>query len=170
MLPVAINVLAFCSLGMSFFLRREIYTLNFMTVGGLATTISSAIFPQFADLNRYDGAVIIWLGSSAAVDLVITISLVWSLVGYRRFMILIQEINSLETSIHAKRDIQPQIESLIGSFDVGVSLWEKIFRYISETFSDFIQTGGVTALSALLDLVVHLAVRVSNLISTCLFN
>jgi len=134
-----------------------------MIVGGFATTIASANFPQFADLHRYDGAVIVWLVSSAAVDIVITTTLVWSLVRYYFFKVLIQRMNSLETSIHAKRDIQLQMVSLISSFDVGVPLWVIIFRYIIKSQLDSIQTGGITALSAILDLVLHLADGVSTL-------
>ncbi|KAF9448801.1 hypothetical protein P691DRAFT_729110 [Macrolepiota fuliginosa MF-IS2] len=51
-------------------------------VGGIATTVSVTLIPEFARLQRFHGAVITWLASSAAGDVVITASLVWSL--YRR--------------------------------------------------------------------------------------
>lgn len=51
-------------------------------VGGIATTISVTLIPEFARLQQFHGAVITWLASSAAGDVVITAALVWSLVGY----------------------------------------------------------------------------------------
>ncbi|KAF9490595.1 hypothetical protein BDN71DRAFT_1592778 [Pleurotus eryngii] len=51
-------------------------------IGGIATTISVTLIPEYARLHEFDGAVITWLASSAAADIVITSSLVISL--YRR--------------------------------------------------------------------------------------
>ncbi|KAF8061621.1 hypothetical protein FPV67DRAFT_288695 [Lyophyllum atratum] len=48
-------------------------------VGGVATTISVTLIPQYARLQEFHGAVITWLGASAAADVVITGSLVRSL-------------------------------------------------------------------------------------------
>lgn len=48
-------------------------------IGGLANTIAVTIINEFAHLHQFDGSVITWLGSSAITDILITVSLVWSL-------------------------------------------------------------------------------------------
>ncbi|KAF5368836.1 hypothetical protein D9758_002892 [Tetrapyrgos nigripes] len=48
-------------------------------IGGLANTIAVTIINEFANLHQFDGSVITWLGASAITDILITISLVWSL-------------------------------------------------------------------------------------------
>ncbi|KAF8551025.1 hypothetical protein OG21DRAFT_1487316 [Imleria badia] len=48
-------------------------------VGGVATTVSVTIINDYARFHQFDGAVITWLASSAAADVVITASLVYSL-------------------------------------------------------------------------------------------
>jgi len=48
-------------------------------VGGVATTVSVSIIWEYKRLQQFDGAVITWLASSAAADVMITTSLVWSL-------------------------------------------------------------------------------------------
>ncbi|KIK90928.1 hypothetical protein PAXRUDRAFT_831253 [Paxillus rubicundulus Ve08.2h10] len=48
-------------------------------VGGIATTVSVTIINEYARFHQFNGAVITWLASSAAGDIVITISLVLSL-------------------------------------------------------------------------------------------
>ena len=58
-----------------------------MKVGGVVTTVYSVKDNTFAVIRRSEGAVITWLGASAATDILITTSLVWSLVRYPCFMI-----------------------------------------------------------------------------------
>ncbi|KAH7883158.1 hypothetical protein F5I97DRAFT_1902519 [Phlebopus sp. FC_14] len=48
-------------------------------IGGIATTVSVTIINEYSRLHQFDGAVITWLASSAAADIIITLSLVWSL-------------------------------------------------------------------------------------------
>ncbi|KIJ15454.1 hypothetical protein PAXINDRAFT_168957 [Paxillus involutus ATCC 200175] len=48
-------------------------------IGGIATTVSVTFINEYASLHKFDGAVITWLASSAAADVIITVSLVWSL-------------------------------------------------------------------------------------------
>ncbi|KAF9240380.1 hypothetical protein BU15DRAFT_73974 [Melanogaster broomeanus] len=48
-------------------------------VGGIATTVSVTIINEYTRFHQFDGAVITWLASSAVADVVITVSLVWSL-------------------------------------------------------------------------------------------
>lgn len=53
-------------------------------VGGVATTVSITFMPEYQQLlnfQQFDGAVITWLSSSAAADIIITVSLVISLVS-----------------------------------------------------------------------------------------
>ncbi|KAF8469352.1 hypothetical protein JB92DRAFT_3149996 [Gautieria morchelliformis] len=47
--------------------------------GGISTTVAASIFHKFADERRYGGEIITWLVSSAAADICIMGSLVWSL-------------------------------------------------------------------------------------------
>lgn len=51
------------------------------TVGGIATTVSVTLIPEYAKLQEFRGAVITWLASSAVCDVIITTSLVTSLVS-----------------------------------------------------------------------------------------
>ncbi|KAJ3848174.1 hypothetical protein EV368DRAFT_76361 [Lentinula lateritia] len=55
------------------------FLLSSSTVGGLANTIAVTIINQYANLHQFDGSVITWLASSAVTDILITVSLVWSL-------------------------------------------------------------------------------------------
>ncbi|KAJ3889956.1 hypothetical protein GG344DRAFT_50614, partial [Lentinula edodes] len=59
------------------------YAITFFAVcsfiGGLANTIAVTIINQYANLHQFDGSVITWLASSAVTDILITVSLVWSL-------------------------------------------------------------------------------------------
>ncbi|THV04677.1 hypothetical protein K435DRAFT_158247 [Dendrothele bispora CBS 962.96] len=48
-------------------------------IGGVANTIAVTIINEFAHLHQFDGSVITWLGASAITDILITVSLVWSL-------------------------------------------------------------------------------------------
>ncbi|KAL0960491.1 hypothetical protein HGRIS_005531 [Hohenbuehelia grisea] len=48
-------------------------------VGGVATTVCVTVIPEYARLQEFHAAVITWLASSAAADVVITGSLVYSL-------------------------------------------------------------------------------------------
>ncbi|KAG6381878.1 hypothetical protein JVT61DRAFT_493 [Boletus reticuloceps] len=51
--------------------------------GGVATTVSVTIINEYAYFHQFDGAVITWLASSAAADVIITTSLVYSLLRQR---------------------------------------------------------------------------------------
>ncbi|KAJ4474822.1 hypothetical protein J3R30DRAFT_614120 [Lentinula aciculospora] len=101
------------------------YTITFFSVcsliGGLANTIAVTIINQYANLHQFDGSVITWLASSAVTDILITISLVWSLWKKR-------------TNVRATDDA--------------------ISRIIRLT----VQTGAITAISAILDVILFLAV------------
>ncbi|KAF8494294.1 hypothetical protein JB92DRAFT_2996696 [Gautieria morchelliformis] len=61
LLPIAISFLALCALA-----------------GGIATPVCAAIFQEFSQIRQFDVAVVAWLAASAATDIVITASLVWS--------------------------------------------------------------------------------------------
>ncbi|KAH7883155.1 hypothetical protein F5I97DRAFT_1930737 [Phlebopus sp. FC_14] len=51
-------------------------------VGGITTTVFAVIVNEYAELHQFNGSVITWLVSSAAADIIITVSLVWTL--YRK--------------------------------------------------------------------------------------
>jgi len=48
-------------------------------VGGVAVTTCVTIIPEFTRIQEFEEAAIIWLSSSAIADIIITLSLVWSL-------------------------------------------------------------------------------------------
>jgi len=54
-------------------------------VGGVATTVSVSLIPEYFRFGEFQWAVITWLASSAVADIVITVSLVWSLRNKRGF-------------------------------------------------------------------------------------
>lgn len=79
-LPVIISFFAIAAFGQLYFPSQKELYLTFTAVGGVATTVSVSIINEYARFHQFDGAVITWLGSSAAADVVITASLVYSLV------------------------------------------------------------------------------------------
>ncbi|KAF8512166.1 hypothetical protein BU17DRAFT_77415 [Hysterangium stoloniferum] len=87
-------------------------------IGSLAATISASFFPKYEDLQKFKPAIITWLTSSAAADVAITVSLVWSL--YKR------------RTGHAKTNY----------------VIDRIIRLT-------VQTGLITAVSAVIDVVVN---------------
>ncbi|EPQ32447.1 uncharacterized protein PFL1_00643 [Pseudozyma flocculosa PF-1] len=48
-------------------------------LGGVGTTIAVAMYPKFADFQKFQVIVIIWLVGAAVTDVIITLSLVWTL-------------------------------------------------------------------------------------------
>ncbi|KAF9228352.1 hypothetical protein BS17DRAFT_692255, partial [Gyrodon lividus] len=104
-------------------------------IGGIATTVSVTIINDYASLHRLDGAVITWLGSSAAADVIITVSLVWS----------------LASSEPAKKYRQKT------GFAATDDLINRLIRLT-------VQTGLITAVSATLDVSIFLAGTTLNYI------
>ena len=53
---------------------------HFVSGGGLGTSIAVGMIPEFAQFQKFEVIVIVWLAFSAVADCVITIALVWHLV------------------------------------------------------------------------------------------
>jgi len=55
-------------------------------IGGSTLSIQVSFFREWAGFKRFDGAVIVWLTGSAAADVIITISLCWTLYRWKTGM------------------------------------------------------------------------------------
>jgi len=96
-------------------------------IGSLAGTIAASLFPEYEQLQDFKPAIITWLTSSAAADVLITVSLVWSL--YKR-----------------RSNVSKKTNAVV----------DRIIRLT-------VQTGLITAISAIVDVVTFTTVTHSTM-------
>ena len=87
--------------------------MNNISAGGIATTIACAFVDQFAKIHQMNPAVITWLASSAAADICITASLVWSLVRSTLFESLLHQLNLLSPTKHKRKTGHSKTDDMI---------------------------------------------------------
>lgn len=78
--PCVIVFFAITSFGTSCSAFIDSSCINSPIVGGIATSVSVALLNEYALFDKFHPAVLTWLGSSAAADVIITASLVYNLV------------------------------------------------------------------------------------------
>jgi len=98
-MPLIICALGFTALGRIFCFRKVPHSLNMVTGGGLALSVFTVLKPQYFHFIEYKNVIITWLTASAVADVLITITLTWTLVrGYVYFA-----LNRSEISFQTKR-------------------------------------------------------------------
>ena len=87
--------------------------------GGITLSVFVSFKPQYAHFLEFKSAIIIWLAASAVADLLITVTLTWSLV---RGLVSFRLFNRLNTYFRQKENLESKPQTIVfrGSFDVRV--------------------------------------------------
>ncbi len=131
--------------------------------GGLGTSIAVGMIPEFVQFQRFEVIVIVWLAFSAVADCAITVALVWHLVSDVNSESASRQLN-LRRSVSTRPASLPRTTSSTGSS--GVSLTSHVDSPTPDRDHPLaavtVQTGLITAVCALVDLILFLAtVRVT---------
>lgn len=144
---------------MIYSIHTELATL----AGGIATTVSVCINPEFAYFSRFDPTTVTWLAGSAAADVLITVSLVWSLVGCPRLAQPEGKRMTVLLKMTRKTGVS-SIDHIINRIILcQYSLWSasSVTHLPLQIFAVTVQTGMITACAATIDVTVALTVQVS---------
>jgi len=113
----------------SFFLPSIITILATVSLGGgLATTAVDTLHPQFADFQEFHLEVIIWLVASAACDVFLTASLVYSLWS--------RKTNIVSTDSYLNKIIRLSVQT--GSITSAAALLDMILYITTNNTSNFV--------------------------------
>jgi hypothetical protein len=116
---------------------------------------------NYADFSNFHPFVITWLAASAACDVILSAALIYSLVCL--LISLLSSITHLLCSTLANRVYVPPTAISTGLFAVrlcNINPYEKSFNFLGLAVT--VQTGSITAVTALLDLFVFLFSPVSS--------
>ncbi|KAJ7107823.1 hypothetical protein C8R44DRAFT_885221 [Mycena epipterygia] len=121
--------------------------------GGLSVTIMVSLHSAYADFASFHPFVITWLSSTAACDVVLSGALIYSLISSKLYQTVYNANNSM-FSILAKQVPARPTDTLTGS--LVVRLFNIQPGPTLMAWAVTVQTGSITAITALLDLFVFL--------------
>lgn len=123
--------------------------------GGLGTSIAVGMIPKFVEFQKFEIIVIIWLAFSAVADCAITIALVWHLVSLPP----LHDNTLTERLFNSVGTRRASLLPMILSTELFAVSRRRLQRtlYVADSYPVTVQTGLITALCALIDLVLFLA-------------
>ena len=136
--------------------HRDIFISSLHVGGGVGTAIAVGMIPEFTHFQKFEVIVIIWLAFSAVADTVIAISLVWHLVS----ICILLAMTDLTAFQRKHKTGFSQTDDVVNKIIRSTYLFSCSFSSADADGAALIatvQTGLITALCAIIDLVLFLA-------------